>query len=299
MVDTGELLFFLAAVLLSISVYVFYQFNLRRRNRILAGEVKVPPEDRAFNQIRITRAAASHLANQGHDVSGVNATLDGAESRYARRDHAGALRLAEEAREQLRAAKDRPRSRPPPPRSPSALRSEDGGASPEPAEVSSDRMDGPRPATTTPKLPKGMVEARFTLSLLDQDIESARRERTVDPRLGEVEHLRKEAGRAFDEQRYSDAWTTALRARRRLGSSVEAISGSSAASPTPDEADTEEADPETPGASCAQCGRALRGGERFCRGCGASIAAHRCPRCGAQMEAADAYCHACGAPVGA
>lgn len=288
MIDDTILLFAVVAVFLSSFVYMFYKFNLRRRERILEHEVPLPPEDRAFNQIRIARAASAHLASQGYAVGSVTESLDSAERRYGRRDHAGALRLAEEAQAKLRRihAEGAPSARPPA----MSLSAEDPGVD-DPAAPAVPRPPesvAPRPA----KVPKGMVEARFTLNQLEQELAAAESSRPGDPRLGEARNLREEAKRAFADRRYPEAWSTALRARRRLGAPIEGVGGPLAAS------EPAGADVAGPPGGCPRCGRAIRAGEKFCRGCGASLAAHSCPRCGVAVEAADEFCHACGAPVG-
>ncbi|MCI4364259.1 MAG: zinc ribbon domain-containing protein [Thermoplasmata archaeon] len=299
MVDETILVFLVGSTFLLGGVYALWRFTLRRRAQILAGEVKVPPQDRAFNQIRITRASASHLASLGYDVAGIQGQLDRAEEKYDHREHAAALHMAEDARDQLKFVQSR-----------SAV----GAPVPARAEASSSFADplatrvappgthrsGPEPrgaAVAAPaKLPKGLVEARFTLTLLDQEIERAEGANSTDPRLAEVRNLRAEAKSSFEAKQYPEAWTTALRARRHLGSMVEAVSlGATSASAT--ESASDEEPPEAAAARCVQCGHELRGNEKFCRACGASLTSHRCPRCGAPVEPQDAYCHACGSPV--
>jgi hypothetical protein len=302
MVDDSVILVFLvgATVLLG-GVYTLWRYTLRRRTQILAGEVKVPPDDRAFNQIRITRASATHLGAQGYDVSGIQGQLDRAEERYRNREHAAALRIAEGARDQLRLVHTHSAT------ATAAVAGSEGGEPDvgpevltEPAAPAALSRHEPPPAPTPApaKIPKGLVEARFTLSLLEQEIGKAEQASPSDPRLGEVRTLRDTARTEFEEKRYPESWRTALRARRHLGSMVEAVSlGSPKGAPSEEASESEEAPAAAP--HCAQCGHELRGNEKFCRACGASLSAHRCPRCNASVEPNDVYCHACGAPVGA
>ncbi len=54
---------------------------------------------------------------------------------------------------------------------------------------------------------------------------------------------------------------------------------------------------------CRQCGADNRVGTKFCRNCGAPLAAApppaaNCPKCGAAVAPGKKFCHACGAPVG-
>lgn len=296
--DTVILVFLVGATVLLGGIYTLWRYTLRRRTQILAGEVKVPPDDRAFNQIRITRASAAHLGTQGYDVSGIQGQLDRAEERYRHREHAAALRIAEGARDQLRLVHTQSATA-------AAAVAGPGGEEPDfdsgvltgPATPAALSRHEPPPAPAPAKIPKGLVEARFTLSLLDQEIDKAQQASPIDPRLGEVRTLRDTARTEFEEKRYPEAWRTALRARRHLGSMVEAVSlGSPKGVPSEEAPEGEEAPSATP--RCAQCGHELRGNEKFCRSCGASISAHRCPRCNASVEPNDVYCHACGAPVG-
>jgi hypothetical protein len=52
------------------------------------------------------------------------------------------------------------------------------------------------------------------------------------------------------------------------------------------------------GQVCAQCGTPIDTGAKFCRGCGASLAA-TCASCGAPVAAGSKFCRRCGSPVAA
>ncbi len=52
------------------------------------------------------------------------------------------------------------------------------------------------------------------------------------------------------------------------------------------------------GGTCPQCGASVVAGAKFCRRCGASVAAV-CVSCGAPVSADAKFCRQCGAPVGA
>ena len=61
--------------------------------------------------------------------------------------------------------------------------------------------------------------------------------------------------------------------------------------------------PQTPQATatngaCAQCGTPTVAGAKFCRGCGASLAA-TCASCGTPFATDSKFCRRCGSPVGA
>ena len=59
---------------------------------------------------------------------------------------------------------------------------------------------------------------------------------------------------------------------------------------------------------CSKCGTVLKGGEKFCRGCGSKLsydapvpvaapAANKCASCGAALRPGAAFCNVCGTPV--
>lgn len=51
---------------------------------------------------------------------------------------------------------------------------------------------------------------------------------------------------------------------------------------------------DLPGTACLTCGRPARtGGDLYCGGCGARLAA-ACPSCGKRFQPTDAYCAGCG-----
>jgi predicted nucleic acid-binding Zn ribbon protein len=49
---------------------------------------------------------------------------------------------------------------------------------------------------------------------------------------------------------------------------------------------------------CPSCARAFRPGERFCQGCGASLASRDCGACGAALPPAARFCKRCGHRAG-
>ena len=53
-----------------------------------------------------------------------------------------------------------------------------------------------------------------------------------------------------------------------------------------------------PNGTCDKCGTPVVASAKFCRGCGASVAAS-CASCGTPVAANSKFCRRCGAPVGA
>ncbi len=52
----------------------------------------------------------------------------------------------------------------------------------------------------------------------------------------------------------------------------------------------------SPAIACLKCGSANAPDARFCRQCGASLAAARCSGCGAELAAGAKFCGQCGKP---
>lgn len=285
------------AVILLAFVYVVYRTVLRRRALLLREGIQAPTEDRAFNQIRIARAGAQHLAAQGRDVRSVTLRLDEAENRHRRGDASGALELAERARLDLRNLQRGEPTFGGGGSTGPALSDADSAAaledSPPTAEALPGADDRERESPRPPRPPAGMIQARFTLSLLDQELAKAKAERASSPEVADAIRLRETAQTEFNEEQYGAAWQSALRARRRLGSPIEGVAlGASAVSSEPSP------NPAPGGATtCSTCGHPLRSGDRFCRGCGKSVGASKCPRCGTTVDSGDGFCAACGAPI--
>jgi hypothetical protein len=287
-----------ASAILIAFVWVLWRTMLRRRALLLHDGYQAPPDDRAFNQIRIARAGARHLASLGHDVSGVNRRIDEAEERHRRGDANGALAIATSARTDLRGLQSATPTyggrAPAPGMREAAEPSMPSGAALSAAATEMGASEEPAEAPPSPRPPPGLVQAKFTLSLLDQELAKAREDRGASPEVREAGRLRDAAQAEFDQGSFVPAWQDALRARRKLGSTVEAVGVRSSTTAPPAPSPTADAS-----GRCPACGRPLRAGDRFCRGCGASVGASRCGKCAAVLDPNDAFCAVCGTAVGA
>jgi hypothetical protein len=288
----------LASVVLLVFVYLLHQLRNRKRDARLQMQTTMPVADQAFNQIRIARAGADHLARDGYEVAGVRSVLDRAETLAQQGSSGEALRLADSAKERMVEIRRDPRGRtglvgavPPSPGlglgapvapagpAPTLGLGGTGGAEAVPAEP--DR----------PKLPTHQVEARFALQLLRKDLEHA------SPRNGkaavrrEASSLADEAEAAYGRKEYTEAWKLALRGRRRLGGDVESVGVRPGAGLVPP------SEPAGGGVPCPKCQHANAPNDRFCRGCGAAIAVGKCDRCGRVNEPTDQFCGTCGSPL--
>jgi hypothetical protein len=326
---------FAAASLLALGVLLllYYLHRLHRRRQSLVSETgsTTSVEDRAFNEVQIARQAARRLKGEGVEVRDATALLDRADALAARGDHREAFEAARTARESLLGAQNRPRrvattpipaplTKPPsPPDGPddllNAVSSVVDSAPVGPARRAS--VEAPTSETpvspSRPRLPRNQLEARFELTLLEEDVERGRA-RPRDPAAwADAERLARETRSAYDRRDFTEALRLAMRGRRRIGSRVETVgrelegNGSKEGSvegnaePIPARLERKPAPartaiPESEGVPCTSCGRPGREEDRFCRGCGASRSSPPCPACGAaRHERDDRFCGDCGA----
>ena len=306
------------AVLLGIAavlgfVYVFHRLRLRRRDLAARTESPSSEEDRAFNAIRLARAGADRMAEEGYDVDTIRQLVAEAVAAERRRDSASALQFATQARESLVTLRSNPfpsagglgagadaraAHETSPPDS-ELLGSGGGWAGPAPAVPSGSSEEPPRA-----KLPPHQVEARFAISALERDL-GGTAPAPANGTRGEAAEYLGQARSAYARADYSEAWRLALRGRRRIGGPVESVTLSfprpdrPASSPAEVPPAGERGPDEISGAAiCSSCGRRNGPADRFCRGCGRSLGPLACARCGVPNSAEDRYCGGCGAPLG-
>jgi hypothetical protein len=320
----------LALILVAIgALYAFNRYMQRRFGALATRETHLIVADRAYNQIRIGRAAADRLARSGTDVSEARALLDRAESAREARSYDDSIALVKKAQEQLALARSGAAglaSLTSPERSAASARPEGSSPTPYPAGTTAKQpselpevgespplvsgtaaIEGPVPTIEPPRRPpKNKLEARFQLSLATDELKRAEESSPRPKGLPEALRLRSAGQEAFDREDFTEALRLALRSRRTLGSRVEGLPASTPASPpTTGPAPTgggsaRPASSPAPGsdrgsgAVCPACGRVTGPDDRFCRTCGAPMVAPACTHCGAPLQAGDRFCGKCG-----
>ncbi len=305
-----ELTAIVIVVVLAIAVIAVLLFLLRRlkeRRAKLLGELGTRPEhlpDRAFNRIAMARREADILGRQGADVSRAREQIAQAQAAFDLRNFDRSYELAQQAHEGLVHART---DRTPLPAAstssgPAAMGSGPTVASPSPTRSAS-RLDPVPVPPPSASLPKNKVESQFQLRLLDQELETARRDRPDSAPTRDAEKSRHDAGAAFDRGDFTEAFRLALKGRRAIGSGVESLPASGApvaasdgpignrAALDPSRAAEEAAS----GGHCPTCGYPALPGDAFCRGCGEPRVPTACPKCGADRQPADTFCGRCGA----
>lgn len=321
MVDTQELtLLLVVIVVLALIVFALGYLSLRRlkdRRSRLASEVENSPAlkaDRAYNQARLARTEADILERSGVDVRRARRLVDEAEASIGRRDYDGGIAQARAAHELLVRLKNRegpsaapqdlgalaPATETEPPQSGRAPMTVPEGPLGPPGPTGGGLLmapDGevPLPEAPASRLPKNRAESKFQLTILDEELASAKADA---PARGEAEALGTEAHAAYERGDYNEALRTALRARRKLGARLETLPPAAAAPGGSPRGDVPLKSGGSAGGACPRCGRATRPTDQFCRSCGAPTKPAGCPRCGRPLEAGDGFCAACGAPVG-
>jgi len=259
--------------------------RIRRRRDQLRIELSSRPElvsDRAFNRLAMARREIDVLAGQGGDVERARDLVAQSQAAFDSRDFPRSYELAQTAHETLVAARKRPL--------PTGGRP---AAGPVVAPAATADPAAPPPSGLAPH----RAESQFQMRLLEQSLDSVP---PSDGRRKEATALLGQARTAYDRAEYGDAFRLALRGRRALGASIEALP---AVGPRPPAGGaTSPADPtqlaEATAASerCPLCGYPMRADDAFCRGCGAPRTDASCPACGASRAPSDTFCGKCGKP---
>jgi double zinc ribbon protein len=306
----------LILVALSIILAVLYLLRrLRMRQKSTPSETdpRRYVEDRAYNQLQLTRAAAGRLERDGVDLTRVHEVLAEAEKRLERRDFDGALGSARAAQQLLGRIREQSAGGAPAPPPAPGFDSAEPIPAPQPtrwmAAAARAEPDSPPdfalPSSPNPsaaddgasrvRVPKNRIAAQFELKLLGEEIERA----PVGSARNEAEQVRQQAQAAADRSDYTESLRLALRGRRSLGVQLETVplpatraaaAEERASAPLPSRA-------AASSLPCPRCGRANSAADRFCRACGAPLKGPQCRQCGSPVTPEDQFCGVCGAPL--
>jgi Double zinc ribbon len=296
----------------TLGVCLFLYYRVRHRRAELAREAiptRALRDDRAYNQIRITRTAAQRLQRSGFDVGGIPSLLDKAEAARQSGEVETAMAFAQSAHESLillQASSPTvvPSVGPLHPAAPAPGAPSSQGAENSPT-MSARTPPGPLPESTpsdtpsTPRrLPPNKAESRFQITLLTDDLQAASSAGGNPDATKEARTLLGDAQAAFDKGQYTEALRLSLKGRRKAGARIDSLPPSPGAVPMATEGDeSPQLSPASGPANCSSCGQPLRANDQFCRGCGAPRKAARCGQCGQPLAGADRFCGACGAPI--
>jgi hypothetical protein len=276
--------------------------RLRQRRAQLLHELTDRPDlvrDRAYNRLGMARREAELLSRQGADLGRARELIAQSQAAFDNRNFDKAYSSAQMAHEALVDARRTTRLPDPSP----------GRATP-PLPTTGPpplRTTGPTaPAATAPSMPRNRAESQFQLRLLDQEIAAAQRTNPREPSTIEATGLRGQAQAAFDRSDFTDAFRLALKGRRAVGSSVEALPPSPATRGGPSTSPAGNVGPAATDAAqtaetvaggdrCPECGYPALPGDVFCRGCGTPRGPGTCPQCGTARAASDTFCGKCGA----
>jgi hypothetical protein len=309
-----ELVLF-ALVIIVFAAGLLYIVSRRLKARIAklreaVGDGSLHVDDRSYNLLALARSEAAALRRDGVDVHVAEAAIADAERSIARRDYADAARSARRAHEllvaQRRGTAPSPSPTPTPTPASRSMPTSSPSRAPDPwPNAPADPLLGPAPVDAAggtppaPRLAKNRAESRFQMSLLAEEVAAASHDRADAPGLPEARKGAADAQAAYDRADYTESLRLALRARRALGTRIEAL-------PPPLTRIPPNPAPGSPGAApgpagtepCVSCGRPLKAADKFCRSCGTAKTPTACAACGTPLDAGDRFCAGCGAPVG-
>jgi Double zinc ribbon len=288
---------------------LFMMRRMRRRKAQLLHDLTDRPDliqDRAFNRLGMARREAELVARQGGEVGRARELIAQSQAAFDNRNYEKAYQSAQMAHESLVDARQKavlsgstPLRATAPPSAASPYVAAAPLLSPGPTLP-------PSPAPATAPMPRNRAESQFQLRLLDQELDTARASRPAAAETTEAADLRAKSQAAFDRADFTEAFRLALKGRRALGGSVEALppspatrvaavpvpNGSAGAAP-PDA--TQTAERVASGEHCPECGYPTLAGDAFCRGCGTPRTPTVCGQCGAARTPTDTFCGRCGA----
>ena len=287
----------LAVVVAGLMLFLIRRLHQRRAK--LLGELRDRPQlvqDRAFNRIAMARAESEFLAHQGSDATRARDLIAQAQGAFDLRDYDRAYQVAQQAHEALVHARQSTPLR----RETTPARAPQNAS--ETPSVPALGAPSPTAPASVPGIAKNRAESQFQMRLLDGDLQGARAARARSAVFREATRFRTDAAAAFDRGDFTEAFRLALKGRRVLGASVEALPAplGSAGSPS-----AREASPGVPDAAlsaeqvaggdhCPECGYPALPGDTFCRGCGVPRTPVTCPQCGTARKPDDTFCGVCG-----
>lgn len=287
----------LVAILAGIGLFLLRRLR-QRRDELKAGLSGRPDliGDRAFNRIAMARRESEILSGRGASVGRATDLVVQAQAAFDARDFGRAYELAQSAHESLVSARmaGPPIASATPAAPPRAAAGDILSSTLEPFA----RSD---PVPTVAKIPKNRAESQFQIRILSTELEEARSTRPTADATTQAAASLAAAQAASDRADYTEAFRMALRGRKQVGGSVEAVAPAPGRAGRSPAAESATGDPalaaETVASAerCASCGQPILRGDTFCRGCGTPRAAPLCSRCGAPRHSADAFCGKCGA----
>lgn len=308
-----ELMVLVLAVLVTVigvGLGLYTRTRLQRRRAQLLGELQRRPDliqDRAFNRIAMARREVELLSRQGTDVGRARDQIAEAQASFDNRRYEQAYQTAQVVHESL--VNVRRSGAPLPAAASRPMPSGRGSSSPSPGTGGGAPTPLPPATAAAPPMAKNRAESQFQLRLLDQELTAARSSRPEALATIGAADLATQSHAAFDRSDFTEAFRLALKGRRTLGGTVEALpptaGGTASAAGSPPgslngnggaRADATETAARVAGAErCPECGYPALTADAFCRGCGRPRTPSACPQCGVARTPSDTFCGRCGA----
>ncbi len=257
----AALTLFVPLVIALIALFIVLRIaksEVRKRAETLRLEEETTP-DRAYNVLVTSEAISREMQEKGIESSKAEELLRDARHAYLEGSHEEAIELSLEARQTLRELGHEEDEQPEQPEQAPTM---------EEAEIPESKP------LLGKEYPRNYLQAKFYISLVKSSIGKG-----SSPEKKEARRLIREAKKAFDDERHTEALSMALSAKRAL-----------------------EGDVVTPKISeeahCPDCDSPVLPDDTFCGECGAHLDDEmKCANCGSKLGEGDRFCRKCGAAV--
>lgn len=289
----GEIQIILMMLMIIIVTIELIYILWRRRTkvaemRLIRREKGESLAEKAHNMIITTESISATLANQGVGTFEANGILKEAKGFNSRGDYSSAIERAEAAKlALLRAKREGSMSAVNEPRASDLPLTKDDSVDlrsrsepeslPEPMHTENVGLD---------KLPKNFMQAKFMLSTIRDQL----KQKDIDD--GEAHSLFQKAEGYFDNEEYSKALSTAIKAERLLDSETLDLIAEEEKKEDVEEVIVEDL-------VCPGCETEVTNDDAFCRKCGEKLEFQTvCPGCDADIAPGDQFCRKCGQDLG-
>ena len=268
-------LFIVLIILIILTIVTFLELRFFR-SFMKRRQARADLPDSAHNALLTAKAISNTLRGTGVVTENADDMIRDAEAAYRRSNYRVTIELSDRAKETLKTEK---------------ARHDKLGDLTRLQRTRASGTDEPTTKETLQKeLPPNFAQAKFTISLAEERIASARgagRETTA------AEGVLQSARTSFDAKEFDIALKLAVKSRRMADGEPDAAGDAKA--PVPPQVEI----PRPANRACASCGSELLVGDTFCRKCGVKVEpSTTCASCGAPLKVGDTFCRKCGATVG-
>ncbi len=276
----------LVVVLISVAVviwviWMYLERSKPTRIKRARSAQKLSSEDEAHNAVVSTKSIINVMRVKGRDVTSAEILVNRAELALDSGDYKKAIRLAEEAREELNNSSftaNVPVKK---------LEEKD------PLEVAADRRvqaDLVQGKEKVERLPENYLESKFEMDIA--------RELMDEKGTPEAERFLNMADICFQDEDYTGALKYAIQCKKAISEEdTELLSAQRIGKrPVKEVREIRYADASEKDMECPECGNSVSKKDKFCDQCGEKLDLEpKCPECGVDVSPSQKFCSECGA----